>query len=420
MRILFFSHYFPPEVNAPASRTFENCKRWVRRGHDVTVVTCAPNCPDGVVYDGYKNRLWQSEFVDGIQVVRVWTYIAANKGAVRRIMNFVSYMGSAAVLSLLLKKPDVIIATSPQFFCGWAGLIASRLRRVPFLLEIRDIWPDTICAIGAMKKGCLLSVLERLEKWMYAGATHIVTVGEGYKQKLIEKGVPPEKVSVITNGADLTLFKPRPVDESRKAELGLSGKFVCAYVGTLGLCSGLDVMPRAAEILKKRNNSRVAFLLVGDGAIKEELEQTVRDKNLDNVTFTGRQDKSLMPHFLSLADTCLAHLQKKELFKTVLPSKIFEAAAMCKPIILGVEGCAAELVNKAGGGICIEPENAEELAEAVEKLQRDRRLCESLARCGRKYVVEHFNRDSLAADYLDVVERTVDNRPNRQNHQVKG
>ena len=156
MRILFLTHYFPPEGNAPASRTFENCKRWVQQGHSVTVVTCAPNVPNGVVYTGYRNRLYQREVLDGVEVLRVWTYIAPNRGTVRRIINYISYMFSATLCSLFLKKPDIIIATSPQFFCGWAGVIASRLKRVPFILEIRDLWPDSIVAVGAMRNKPLL------------------------------------------------------------------------------------------------------------------------------------------------------------------------------------------------------------------------------------------------------------------------
>jgi len=364
-----------------------------------------PNCPDGVVYDGYRNRPWQSETVDGIRVVRVWTYVAANKGTTRRISNFLSYMGAAALASLLLKRPDVIIATSPQFFCGWAGRIAALLRRVPFILEIRDLWPESIVAVGAITNGRLLAVLERLERWMYAGATHIVTVGEGYKAKLLEKGVPSQKIDIVTNGADLTLFTPRPADESLKRSLGLEGKYVCSFIGTIGMGSGLDVVPRAAEILRDKGCDRIAFLLVGDGATREQIQRTVREKRLTNVVFTGRQDKAMMPRLLSMTDVCLAHLQRKDLFKTVLPSKIFEAAAMRKAIVLGVEGCAAELVRQAGAGVCIEPENAEQLAAAVETLAEDPQLQQAYAASGYDYVTKHFSRETLAAEYLRIVAR---------------
>jgi glycosyltransferase involved in cell wall biosynthesis len=405
MRILFFSHYFPPEGNAPASRVYDMAKRWVAAGHEVQVITCAPSVPNGMVYEGYKNRLWQTEVMDGIRVARVWTYIAANKGTIRRITNYVSYMLSAVFFSLFVKKPDIVIATSPQFFAGWAGLITSKLRRIPFLLEIRDLWPDTIIAVGAMQNQRLLRVIRRLEGWMYAGATHIVTVGEGYRQKLLEKGVESDKISIVPNGADLDFFYPRCPSEELRRRFNLQDKVVCAYVGTLGLCSGLAVVPRAAKILIERGEDSLAFLLVGDGATRNALEEMAQEHGLRNVVFAGRQDKRIIPDLLASCDICFAHLQKKDLFKIVLPSKVFEAAAMAKPIILGVEGCAAELVKNAEAGICIEPENAEDLATAFERLAKDPQLRTRMGESARRYVVQHFDRDKLAADYIALIER---------------
>ncbi len=413
MRILFFTHYFPPEGNAPASRTHENCKRWVRRGHKVTVITCAPNVPDGVVYDGYKNKLYQSENVDGIHVIRVWTYIAANKGTIRRIINYVSYMFSAAFFSLFLKKPNLIIATSPQFFCGWAGVIVSRLRRVPFILEIRDIWPESIVAVGALRNKRLLRILEWLEQKMYAAAQHIVTVGKGYKQKLSEKGIPAQNISVIPNGFDHEIFYPRQPDDNIRQRYNLNHEFVCSYVGTIGMACGLEVVLRVAKLLKNRQRNDIRFLLVGAGATKNALQKQALEENLDNITFVGRQDKHLIPGFLSISDACLVHLKKTDIFKTVLPSKIFEAAAMAEPVILGVEGYAAEFLREANAGMCIEPENAEQLTQAVEKLADNPQLCRSLGQSGREYVMEHHDRDSLANEYLDTIVRS-NNSANRR------
>ncbi len=410
MRILFFSHYFPPEGNAPASRTYENCKAWVQDGHDVTVVTCVPNCPDGVIYEGFRNRLRQREVVDGIEVVRVWTYVAANKGTLLRILNFVSYMFSAAFFAMFMRRPDIVIATSPQFFCGWAGLIVSKLRRIPFILEIRDLWPESIYAVGAMRNAPLLRFLELLEKWMYAGATRIVTVGDGYKQKLQEKGVPEAEISVVTNGADLEFFTPRPPSVELRNRFGLESKFVCASVGTLGMGSGLKVVPLAAKILRDKGRDDLMFLLVGDGAVRTDIEALVAEHGLKNVVLTGRQPKKLMPDFIATADVCLSHLQRNELFKTVLPSKIFEAMAMSRPMILGVEGFAADLLRRAEAGICIEPDNPEALGAAVERLADNRDEVEAFGRAGYAYVVKHFNRATLANDYLEILKQTVERR----------
>lgn len=403
MRILFFSHYFPPEGNAPASRVYEMSRRCVDAGHEVTVITCAPNQPDGVVYEGYKNRLYQTEQRDGIRVVRIWTYLAANRGTTRRIINFVSFMVSAVLASLLQRRPDVIVATSPQFFCGWAGLLASWLRWRPFVLEIRDIWPESIVAVGAMNKPRLIRILEWFERRLYAGATHIVAVGNGYKRNMVGKGVPNEKVSIVTNGADLEFFAPRSPDLELKRRYVGEDDFVCAYIGTIGMASGLDVVLRAASRFKEAGRTEIKFLIVGDGAERESLQAQADELGLDNVILTGRQDKQLMPAFQSIADVILVHLRKVDLFRSVLPSKVFEAAAMERPIIMGVEGDAAELVRAAGAGICIEPENESDLLEALTRLHDDPDLARSLGKAGRRYITEHYNRDHLAQRYLDIL-----------------
>jgi glycosyltransferase involved in cell wall biosynthesis len=416
MRILFFSHYFPPEGNAPASRTHENCKRWIRAGHHVTVITCAPNVPDGKIYEGYKNKLYQKEVIDGINVIRVWTYITANKGTIRRIINFLSYMFSAVFFCLFVKKPDVIIATSPQFFCGWAGVIASRMRRVPLVLEIRDIWPESIVVVGAMKNKKLLRILEWLEIKMYHAAERIVTVGQGYKQKLIEKGVSDELISVITNGYDSEIFYPRESDIEFRRMYKTNNEFICSYIGTIGMACGLEVVLEAAKILKVHRRNNIKFLLVGSGAVKEQLQRQAAEAKLDNVVFVDRQDKNVIPDFLSVTDACLVHLKKTELFKTVLPSKLFEAAAMAQPIILGVEGSAAQFVTDANAGICIEPENAEQLAQAVEYLSDNPYVCRSFGKSGYEYVTKYYNRDMLASKYIDMI--THLRSPERQNVSV--
>lgn len=403
MRILFFSHYFPPEGNAPASRTYETCKRWVRAGHTVTVVTCAPNVPNGVVYEGYRNRLRQVEWVDGIEVIRVWTYIAANKGTVLRIANFLSYMMSAVCVGLFTRRPDLVIATSPQFFCGWAGLILGGLRRIPFLLEIRDIWPESIQAVGAMQGGPVVRVLEWMERTMYQRAQHIVTVGEGYRQRLLEKGVPAATLSVVTNGVERELFQPGEKDSALLTRFGLDGKFVCSYIGTIGMACALDVVLRAARQLKDQGRDDIAFLLVGDGAVRQELEDEAAALHLDNVIFAGRQDKGLMPAFLASTDACLVHLRKTDLFTSVMPSKIFEAGGMARPVIMGVEGFAADIVKAAGMGVFMEPENADDLVAAVLELAGDPARAQSMGQSGHDYIVSHFDRDQLADDYLTIL-----------------
>jgi glycosyltransferase involved in cell wall biosynthesis len=409
LKVLFLSHYFPPEGNAPATRVHAFCRRWVRRTPDpfaATVITCAPNVPDGKVYEGYRNRLSQREQIDGIDTIRVWTYLAPNAGTVRRILNYVSYMVSATIRAAFIRRPDVVIATSPQFFCGWAGVLVSWLRWAPFILEIRDIWPESIVAVGAMRQGRLVRLLEWLELRMYAAATHIVTVGEGYRQQLLAKGVPASRMTVITNGIDAERMGPLAPDAKLLARYNPDGRFVCSYIGTIGMAAGLEVVIRAAELLRRDGRSDVRFLIVGDGATREQLAEQVTQAGLeDTITVTGRQPKDLMPAFLSISDCCLVHLRKTGLFETVLPSKIFEAAAMERPIVMGVGGFAANLIREADCGICIEPENHAELVAAIDRLQSDPGLCRDFGERGRKALAARYDIDRLSEDYAALVQR---------------
>lgn len=398
MKILFLCHYFPPEVNAPASRTHENAKRWVEAGHVVTIITCVPNAPRGEIYPGYRNGLRRVEYVDGIRVVRVWSYVAANKGTFRRILNFLSYMASAFIAAQLEPRPDVLIATSPQFFCGWAGVLLHWLRRWPFVLEIRDIWPESITAVGAMRRGVAIRFLERMETAMYRSADHIVAVGNGYRDILASKGVPKEKISVVYNGVDLGRFRATAKDPAFLAKYGLAGYSVCGYIGTVGMAHGLEVILTAAE---KTREERWKYLIVGDGARLDGLREEARKKGLANIVFTGRLSKEEMPAAWSVLDACLIHLRKTELFQTVIPSKMFEAMGMEIPILMGVQGEALDLVLEAGAGIPVEPDDADSLLAGCRKIFSEGGKRYGVA--GRNFVVRRFNRDILAVEYTEVL-----------------
>ena len=410
MKILFLSHYYSPEGNAPATRVSALAERWAKAGHDVTVVTCTPNVPNGVVYDGYKNRWCQKELLNGVAVVRVWTYLAANKGAVKRMFNFFSYFTSSVYRALRLKRPDVVIATSPQIFCGYAGVWVKRLRRVPLVLEIRDIWPESMGAVGAKIPHLAYKALEGIERAMYRVADHVVTVGEGYVDKLRERKVPDGKMSVIMNGTDLATFSPRPPNRELLSKYGLEGKFIISYIGTVGMACGLEVVLEAAEKLAHDNDTiacQIVFVIVGDGASRADLEAETKAKELTNVVFTGRQPKASMPDWVASSGANLVHLRKTDLFTTVMPSKIFESAGCARPVIMGVDGFAKQLVMDAGAGVPMEPENANELVACALKLAGDHELCEKLGRNAYENIAKIHNRDKQAADYLAILENVL-------------
>lgn len=409
MKILFLSHYFPPEVNAPASRTYEHCRAWVKSGHEVTVVTCAPNHPRGKVYEGYRNRLIQRETIDGIRVIRLWTYLSANEGFVKRTANFVSYMVMAILMLPRLPSCDVVITTSPQFFNGLAGYFVSKFKRAPWVLEIRDLWPESILALGAIRNRTVIRVLEWLEMFAYRKSDRIVPVTNAFERYMVAKGIDAAKIFVIKNGVDLSRYDRSGGAEAQRArlrkELGLEDKFIAAYFGTHGMAHHLETVLEAASSTK---DPRILYMLVGDGAERARLQALKKEQGVENLMMLGQQPKENMPGLWAMADVAMVLLRKDDLFKTVIPSKIFECMAMEKPIILGVEGESREIIEAANAGIGIEPENAQELSAAVVKLCDNPNLVADLGKNGRAHVAQYFDRDVLARRFEDILKRLVE------------
>lgn len=408
MRILFLSHYFPPEVNAPASRTFEHCREWASRGNEVHVLTCVPNHPAGRIYPGFRNRLVQREVIQGIVVHRVLTFPAANTGFFGRSLNYFFYLLMATLTAPFLPKVDVVVSTSPQFFCGLAGYLVGVLKRVPWVLEIRDLWPESIVTVGAMRESRLTRALGWLESFAYRKADAIVSVTESFVPHIEARG-GRGKVSVITNGVDLQFFVMGSDNESAAAalaeEFGVAGKFVAAYVGTHGMAHGLETILRAADRL--RDCPEVVFLLAGAGAESGRLMEQRDAMRLGNVFIVGQQPKERMPAIWALTDVSLVLLRKHAAFESVIPSKIFEAMGMARPIILGVRGESQRLVAASGGGICIEPENDQKLAEAVRQLAAAPDRSRELGEAGRRYAESNYDRRRLAVRFEQLLAKVA-------------
>jgi colanic acid biosynthesis glycosyl transferase WcaI len=403
MRILFLSDNFPPEWNAPASRLYEHASCWVAAGHEVTVITCAPNFPDGKLFPGYRNRWHAVEVMDGIRVVRVKTYLTANAGFLMRTLDYISFMGMGGLAALFQPRPDVIVTTSPQFLCAMAGWMVTRLRRLPWVFELRDIWPASIVAVGAMKKSRAIRLLERIELRMYRDADAVVSVTQSYKTDLARRGINPAKIDVVLNGVDLLRYRPMPKDEALLDQFDLRGKVVAGYLGTHGMAHALDKVADAATILRDRSD--IVFLFAGAGAKVAELEEMVRVRKLTNVRLIPSQPKAVMPRLWSVNDLALIPLRNQGLFTTVLPSKIFEAMAMGIPILMSVpEGEATRLVRTTACGVLVPPEDSQAMADAVVRLaenpdERARFRAAGLA------AASHYSRDKQAALMLPVLER---------------
>lgn len=371
MHILFLSDNFPPEVNAPASRTFDHCAQWVAAGHRVTVITCAPNFPQGKVYAGYRNALWQEEWIEGIRVIRVWSYVSRNEGFLKRTLDYLSFMVSSFVASLFIRGVDVIVGTSPQFFTACSACLAGVFKRRPWVFEVRDLWPDSIRAVGAMDSEAIFDTLERLELFLYRKAAAIVVVTRSFKENLISRGVPGEKIHIVTNGANLSAFAQREKDLELLKELDLAGRFVVGYIGTHGMAHGLDtVIDAAARASRDPRMESVHFLLLGDGAERARLLERVAQEALTNVTMLQSVPKSDVARYWSILDGALIHLRKSPVFEGVIPSKLFECMAMGIPVLHGVSGESARIVEDEQVGILFEPENADALLEAIARLRQ--------------------------------------------------
>ncbi len=408
MHILFLTDNFPPEVNAPASRTFEHCREWVREGHQVTVITCAPNFPKGKVFDGYSNRLWQSEEVEGIRVIRVWSYITANEGFLRRTLDYMSYMAAATLAAPFVRKVDIVVGTSPQFFTACAAWATAALKRKPFVFEVRDLWPDSIRAVGAVGSEPILNALEKLELFLYRRAASVVTVTHAFKKNIIDRGIDGTKISVVTNGVDASRFSLREKDPELLQTLGLEGKFVAGYVGTHGMAHALGTLLDTAEELKAHpDGQNIHLLMLGDGAEKQTLLQAAQERGLTNLTMLDTVPKEEVARYWSLLDASIIHLRRTDLFKTVIPSKLFECMAMGLPVLHGVEGESAEIVEINRIGLPFQPENSADLTHKLLKLNQNIDLRNELrAHCLKAAPL--YDRTRLAREMLATLGQCVE------------
>ncbi len=399
MRILFITDNFPPEVNAPATRTYEHCREWVKSGIEVTVITGAPNYPQGKLYKGYKNKLYQSKVVDGIKVIRVWTYIAPNAGVLKRTFDFISFSISSFFVGLFVKT-DTIIATSPQLFSAVSGMLLGFFKRSPWIMEVRDLWPESIVTLGAMKSSFTIRVFEWLENKLYKSAKRIVVVTDSFKVRITEKGINPDKIFVHKNGANIEKFKAQPKNQKLLEKLGLNGQNVVGYIGTHGLAHNLDFILKA---ISKNNEKDLKFLFIGDGAVKKDIVALAEDLELKNVIFHPPVSKEEIKEYLSIIDVSLVPLIRTDTFKTVIPSKIFEAAAMQKPILLGVEGESKELIESYNAGIAFIPDDTIDFLEKLNSVISD----QNQFKTGLGKLAIDFDRKKIAADMLKTIQQLL-------------
>ena len=372
-------------------------------GHEVTVLCGLPNHPDGVIPEKYRGTWLYREDVDGINVMRCWIYTTPNRGVFRRSISFITYMLSAIFFGIFsAPTTDVIVATSPQSLCGLAGLVLATLKRKPFVLEVRDLWPKQIIDLGAVRNPLLIRLLKWLERFMYRRATAVVTVAEATREEIIKRGFAADKIHTVTNGIDADFFRPMNRLNSIRQEHGWGDKTIVMYIGTHGLSQGLATILDTAELLQPRKD--IHFVLVGDGAERDMLVKRAENRYLKNVSFLPLQQKQRMPEFYAAADICVVPLKKLKVFLYNIPSKMFEIMACGRPIVLGARGQAQMLLDEAGAGIAVEPEDPRDFADAIIRLTDQPELRERFGRRGREHALAKYTRRMKAADYADILE----------------
>ncbi|GMR25124.1 MAG: glycosyltransferase family 4 protein [Ignavibacteria bacterium] len=406
MKILLITEYFPPEIGAGSNRAFELSKRWIEKGASVTVITGFPDYPDGIIPDEYKNYKFLQEEYQGINVIRTYTVAAPNRGILKRVISFSSFMFSSVIQGTKAShKQDILMATSPPFSVGIAGYIISRLKRIPFVFEVRDLWPESIIQLGQLRNKFIIKILESIERFLYKKSIHIVPVAESTIAVLKEKGISKSKITVIKNGVNLNEVISQQKDGELRAKLGLNRKTIVSYIGTLGLSHALDKVLETAKLLSKKKE--LGFLIIGDGAERENLLKKSRQYDLQNVCFIKKVEKEKIASYYSVSDILLVPLKDLPIFKKVIPSKLFEIMAFEKPILISVDGEARSVVESANSGIYVNPEDPNDLKEKILYLVDNSELAAELGRNGRKFVEEYFDRQKLADDYLDLLSSLI-------------
>ncbi len=414
-------------MGAPAARAAELAQHWAQSGHEVSVLTGFPNHPTGVVPAEWRPRLRRlthheqifplrspnspaQEISGRIHIFRTWLWPLPNRKAHERMRNYASFCISAALRGLTIPRPDVVIASSPQLLVGLSGWWIAFVRQLPFIFEVRDLWPESLTAVGVGDENSSLHhALAAIAKFLYQRSDHIVVVTPAFKDHLMRHWrVPAEQISVVENGVETDLFSPAPLQANQDLRRELAGeeKFLVCYIGTMGMAHGLETLLDAAQRLQ-RQNANVQFLLVGEGAEKERIKTLAQSRGLSNLRFLDQQPREKIPAFISASDACLVLLKKTDVFKTVIPTKMLEFMSCARPVILGVDGQARQIVEEAGAGIVIEPENAEALVRAIQQLSANPELGTALGQKGREYILQNFSRAHTAEKYIEVLGRVL-------------
>ncbi|MDQ7799256.1 MAG: glycosyltransferase family 4 protein [Candidatus Edwardsbacteria bacterium] len=403
MKFLILTQYYPPEVGAPQVRLQAMARELAARGHQVEVVTAIPNHPLGRYFPGYKSRMYFWEVSQGIKIHRTWIYPAIGAG-LKRIFNYLSFTLSSFWGMMKAGRPDFVWVESPPLFLGWTAMAYSRFRRVPFIFNIADLWPDSIIELGLMGNGLVARMLYMTERAIYNRAKYVIAVTQGIRDRLIDsKGLPARKILYLPNGVDTEMFRPSPFDMPLAADLGLAGKDIILYSGTLGFAQGLGSVLEAFQIIRD-SHRQITLLMVGSGSERKKLQQMAQERSLDNVRFLDPVPPEMINKYLSISLAGLVCLKDLELFRGARPSKMFPIMSCGKPVIFCGRGEGARLVHDSKGGVVVPPEDPEALAAAIADLAGDRETSKQMGLNGRDYALKYLSWERMVGEWLSQLE----------------
>lgn len=407
MNILLIHQVFVSPAEAGGTRHYELAKRCISAGHTFTIVASDLSYLSGKKVEGARGIVSEHD-VSGVRVLRAYTHPTLHKSFVWRVVSFLSFMCTSVVAGLRAGKVDLVIGTSPPIFQAASAWLISALRGKPFLLEIRDLWPEFAIDMGVLKNPILIALSRWLESFLYWRADHLLVNSPAYRDYLLARGIRPEKVSFIANGVDPDMFNPAETGDAFRQEFNLHGKFVLMYAGAMGMANDLETVLRAAKVLQEHPEIQVVF--VGDGKERPNLEKTAAAMQLKNVTFVGSRPKGQMTNILAAANVFVATLKNIPMFKTTYPNKIFDYMAAGRPTILAIDGVIRDVIEKAQGGVFVQPGDSDALAAAAEEMLRTRANLAETGSRARAYVIQHFNRNNQAEQFVALVEAVAQNR----------
>ena len=409
MDILYISQYFPPEIGAASARAFELSRYWVANGHQVTVLTGLPNYPTGdlnSVRHASSSRSSRQETLEGVRVVRTWLWGVGERSVRDRILSYLSFWLSSTLRVIPFPRPDVVVASSPPLTVGLAGWWASRIKKSPLIFDVRDLWPESIADLGAVaNESMTLRILDRLSTFLYKRADRVVAISDAMREALLDaKGVPLPKTTTIPNGVETKTFLPKDHASATKEQLGLGGKFLVSFIGTIGLAQDVDVVIRSASRLQSGLNP-IHFLFVGEGPMKRHAMEAVAEGKLSNVTFLTGQKRDKIPELIRASDICLVTLRTASVNDGAIPVRMLEFMSCERPVVLCAKGQSSQILRAAEAGVVVEQGNDSALAAAIVRLSRDADLRRRLGANGRRYVVQNFSREEMAHRYLEVLDQ---------------